>query len=119
MAPTKRINDATAGSIAGADRFRPRRGPPGDDALRAGSTTHEREGGRYLGIPQNRRRCGWRPPGRRSAFRYGEARDFRLGPDNEGSIVNLQVEYFIRASGGTIMRRLEDLERSLGPLRAA
>ena len=27
-------------------------GPPGDDASRAGSTTHEREGGHYLGLPQ-------------------------------------------------------------------
>jgi hypothetical protein len=41
MAPTKRI-DATAGSIAYVDRFRPPRGPLGDDALRAGATTHER-----------------------------------------------------------------------------
>jgi hypothetical protein len=31
-------------SIACADRFRPRRGPPGDDALRAASTTPERMG---------------------------------------------------------------------------
>jgi nucleoside 2-deoxyribosyltransferase len=29
--------------------------------------------------------------------------DFRASADNEGSIVNLQVEYFIRASGGTII----------------
>jgi nucleoside 2-deoxyribosyltransferase len=29
--------------------------------------------------------------------------DFRLSADNDGSIVNLQVEYFIRASGGTII----------------
>ena len=28
--------------------------------------------------------------------------DFRLSADNEGSTVNLQVEYFITASGGTI-----------------
>jgi nucleoside 2-deoxyribosyltransferase len=28
--------------------------------------------------------------------------DFRLAADNEGSIVNLQVEYFITASGGKI-----------------
>lgn len=45
--------------------------------------------------------------------------DFRLGLDNEGSIVNLQVEYFIRASGGTIVSRLEDLGQSLRSLRSA
>jgi nucleoside 2-deoxyribosyltransferase len=44
--------------------------------------------------------------------------DFRLSADNEGSTVNLQVEYFIRESGGTIVERYEDLEASLGRLRA-
>jgi nucleoside 2-deoxyribosyltransferase len=39
--------------------------------------------------------------------------DFRLSADNEGSTVNLQVEYFIRESGGTIVERYEDLEASL------
>ena len=39
--------------------------------------------------------------------------DFRLSADNEGGIVNLQVEYFIRQSGGTIVNRYEDLEPSL------
>ena len=46
--------------------------------------------------------------------------DFRLSADNEGSIVNLQVEYFVRESGGTIVERYEDLEptlRSLGSRR--
>jgi nucleoside 2-deoxyribosyltransferase len=43
--------------------------------------------------------------------------DFRLSADNEGSIVNLQVEYFIRESGGTIVERYEDLESALRPLR--
>ncbi len=45
--------------------------------------------------------------------------DFRLSADNEGSTVNLQVEYFIRESGGTIVSRYEDLGPSLGALRAA
>jgi nucleoside 2-deoxyribosyltransferase len=48
--------------------------------------------------------------------------DFRLSADNEGSTVNLQVEYFIRESGGTIVERYEDLEaglRSLAARRAA
>jgi nucleoside 2-deoxyribosyltransferase len=39
--------------------------------------------------------------------------DFRLSADNEGSTVNLQVEFFIRESGGTIVSRYEDLEASL------
>jgi nucleoside 2-deoxyribosyltransferase len=42
--------------------------------------------------------------------------DFRLSADNEGSTVNLQVEYFIRASGGTIVERYEDLGPSLRAL---
>ena len=44
--------------------------------------------------------------------------DFRLSADNEASIVNLQVEYFIRQSGGTIVSRYQDLEPSLSPLRS-
>ncbi len=43
--------------------------------------------------------------------------DFRLSADNEGSTVNLQVEYFIRESGGTIVDRYEDLPKALAPLR--
>jgi nucleoside 2-deoxyribosyltransferase len=39
--------------------------------------------------------------------------DFRLSADNEGAAVNLQVEYFIRASGGTIVARVADLEPAL------
>jgi nucleoside 2-deoxyribosyltransferase len=44
--------------------------------------------------------------------------DFRLSADNEGSIVNLQVEFFIRQSGGTIVTRVEDLQSALEPLRS-
>src|SRR5262245_7350691 len=44
--------------------------------------------------------------------------DFRLSADNEGGTVNLQVEFFIRESGGTIVARYEDLETTLKPLRA-
>ena len=40
--------------------------------------------------------------------------DFRLSSDNEGSLVNLQVEYFIRASGGTIVAELSQLKDALG-----
>jgi nucleoside 2-deoxyribosyltransferase len=43
--------------------------------------------------------------------------DFRLSADNEGTTVNLQVEYFIRESGGTIVERYEDLETALAPLK--
>jgi nucleoside 2-deoxyribosyltransferase len=39
----------------------------------------------------------------------GYRSDVRLSADNEGGIVNLQVEFFIRESGGTIVRRYEDL----------
>ena len=39
--------------------------------------------------------------------------DFRLSADNEGAAVNLQVEHFIRASGGTIVARVADLEAAL------
>ena len=45
--------------------------------------------------------------------------DFRLSADNEGGAVNLQVEYFIRESGGTIVTRYEDLAPGLAPLRSA
>lgn len=44
--------------------------------------------------------------------------DFRLCSDNEGAIVNLQVEYFILSSGGTIVteadRLREELKRVFG-----
>jgi nucleoside 2-deoxyribosyltransferase len=39
--------------------------------------------------------------------------DFRLSADNEGSTVNLQVEYFIRQSGGDIITQIADLEEAL------
>ena len=40
--------------------------------------------------------------------------DFRLTGDNPGSTVNLQVEYFIRKSGGKIVRSVEELADALG-----
>jgi nucleoside 2-deoxyribosyltransferase len=43
--------------------------------------------------------------------------DFRLSADNEGSTVNLQVEYFIRRSGGDIATSLEDAVAKLEALR--
>jgi nucleoside 2-deoxyribosyltransferase len=42
--------------------------------------------------------------------------DFRLSSDNEGGIVNLQVEYFIRASGGDVVRKIEQLPNALAKL---
>jgi len=40
--------------------------------------------------------------------------DFRIAADNEGSEVNLQVEYFIRESGGDIAKSVEE---TLGMLK--
>jgi nucleoside 2-deoxyribosyltransferase len=42
--------------------------------------------------------------------------DFRLSADNEGGTVNLQVEYFIRQSGGDIVRSLAELRGALQKL---
>lgn len=39
--------------------------------------------------------------------------DFRLAADNVGSIVNLQVEYFILASGGTIVTTRSEITGAL------
>jgi nucleoside 2-deoxyribosyltransferase len=39
---------------------------------------------------------------------FGYRGDLRLSSDNEGATVNLQVEYFIRASGGTIASTLSE-----------
>ena len=39
--------------------------------------------------------------------------DVRVTGDNEGAVVNLQVEYFVRASGGTIAARLSGAVRAL------
>jgi nucleoside 2-deoxyribosyltransferase len=39
--------------------------------------------------------------------------DFRLSADNEGSLVNLQVEYFITVNGGLIVRSLDELRVAL------
>lgn len=40
---------------------------------------------------------------------FGYRGDFRLSGDNEGCIVNLQVEYFIRLNGGQIVTTIKDL----------
>ncbi|MCK5466406.1 nucleoside 2-deoxyribosyltransferase [Candidatus Parcubacteria bacterium] len=51
-----------------------------------------------------------------SAFKktvFGYRGDFRLSADNEGSIVNLQVEYFIHLNGGEIVTDLESLKTVL------
>lgn len=44
---------------------------------------------------------------------YGYRGDFRRAGDNEGSLVNLQVEYWITRSGGYIVTTLEDLRSAL------
>jgi nucleoside 2-deoxyribosyltransferase len=40
---------------------------------------------------------------------YGLRTDFRLSADNEGSRVNLQVEYFIHMNGGRIAGSVDEL----------
>jgi nucleoside 2-deoxyribosyltransferase len=53
----------------------------------------------------------------RAKLIVGYRGDFRLSADNEGATVNLQVEYFIQASGGTIVDRYQELAAALAPLR--
>lgn len=48
---------------------------------------------------------------------YGYRSDFRLAGDNEGCPINLQVEYFVLASGGGIASSLIELEKMLRFLR--
>lgn len=45
--------------------------------------------------------------------------DWRSAGDRHGAIVNLQVEYFIRASGGTIIRHIDDLPAALPRMLAS
>jgi nucleoside 2-deoxyribosyltransferase len=42
--------------------------------------------------------------------------DFRLAGDNDGAIINLQVEYFIRESGGDIVTEIAALPAALKAL---
>jgi len=44
--------------------------------------------------------------------------DFRLSADNEGSIVNLQVEYFIRQSGGDVITAMAELAGAMVRIKA-
>lgn len=44
--------------------------------------------------------------------------DLRLSADNEGSTVNLQVEFFIRKSGGDIITSLAELPEALAKIVA-
>lgn len=44
--------------------------------------------------------------------------DFRLAADNEGSTINLQVEYFIDLSGGFIISSIATLSEAIGTLSA-
>jgi len=43
--------------------------------------------------------------------------DFRMSGDNEASVVNLQVQYWIDASGGSIVRSFGELPEQLRTLR--
>ena len=49
----------------------------------------------------------------RNKYIEGLRTDWRLTGDNEGSVVNLQVQYFIEASGGSIHRSRENLLSSI------
>jgi len=40
---------------------------------------------------------------------YGLRTDFRQSGENEGALVNLQVRYFIDASGGTVATNVDNL----------
>lgn len=44
----------------------------------------------------------------------GYRSDFRMSGDNEGTTVNLQVEFFILKSGGRVCRDLEELIGAVG-----
>jgi nucleoside 2-deoxyribosyltransferase len=44
---------------------------------------------------------------------YGLRTDLRLAGDNIGAIVNLQVQYWMEASGGAVFERVEDLVAAL------
>jgi nucleoside 2-deoxyribosyltransferase len=44
---------------------------------------------------------------------FGYRSDFRLASDNEGALVNLQVEYFIKASGGRVVTQVSQLHDGL------
>ncbi len=43
--------------------------------------------------------------------------DFRLSGENEGSLINLQVQYWIEKSGGCIIRKASEIESVLHPPR--
>ena len=44
---------------------------------------------------------------------FGYRSDFRMAGDNPGTVVNLQVEYFIRKSGGSIIRTPDELASTI------
>ena len=50
---------------------------------------------------------------------YGYRSDFRIAGDNEGSLINLQVEYWIEKSGGRIVRSLDELRQQLAEAAVA
>jgi len=45
--------------------------------------------------------------------------DVRLSADNEGAVVNLQVEYFIHESGGCIVRSLAELDEAFAAIKSS
>ncbi|HZP31209.1 MAG TPA: nucleoside 2-deoxyribosyltransferase [Acidimicrobiia bacterium] len=51
-------------------------------------------------------------------FVVGLRTDLRRAGDNEGTIVNLQVEYFVRATGGPIVTEVDEAVAALARLLA-
>jgi nucleoside 2-deoxyribosyltransferase len=50
---------------------------------------------------------------------YGIRTDFRLAGDNLGSVVNLQVQYFIEQSGGRIVGSIDEISNCASELASA
>lgn len=97
MAPTKRVDDPghDNGVSPPAHERRATRTDSGlagstglDDALRSGSTTVDREGGRYLGIPEKRpSRAMHRNPEAHAT----SSRDFSGRPNKPGAAQRFQI----------------------------
>jgi nucleoside 2-deoxyribosyltransferase len=49
---------------------------------------------------------------------FGLRTDFRLAGDNLGSIVNLQVQYFIEQSGGRVVETVDEVAQCAAELNA-
>jgi hypothetical protein len=96
MAPTKRVDDpGHDDGVSVRDERRTTRTDSGlagstmlDDALRSGSTTLDREGGRYLGIRQKR---PLRPMHRNPEEHPASSRDSPAAPNKQGAAQRVQI----------------------------